>query len=208
MRLREDATCVLLDAADRASVRAMKFPLLLVVGAFLLLSACGEPRRFGDAGAAPVTVNVKVDRAFFSSMENRQGRPSAGAGVGFGSGGARSVGVGVGFSFSSTQVYLLGGDQVGQGNVFIKEVKWGDNTFEVPLASGRTLHLTVQAEGGRRGWEAIGTITVPAQDPTVAIVLDTNGAKLTVTPAPAAPAPQPAPATTEPTPVPAPNPAP
>lgn len=163
--------------------------------AVLLLTACGEPRRFGDANGVPVTINLKVERAFFSSMENRQGRPSAGAGVGFGSGGHTGVGVGIGFSFSSTQVYLLGGDSVGQGNVFRKEVKWGDNTFNVPLAAERTLHLTVQAEGGRRGWEAIGTITVPAQNPAVTILLDGNGAKVTVTPAPAAaPAPQTAPA--------------
>ncbi|MBA3697956.1 MAG: hypothetical protein H0W78_03670 [Planctomycetes bacterium] len=164
--------------------------------AVLLLTACGEPRRFGDTNGMPVTITLTVERPFFSSMENRQGRPSAGAGVGFGSGGHSGVGVGVGFSFSSTQVYLLGGDAVGQGNVFRKEVKWGDNTFNVPLAAGRVLHLTVQAEGGRRGWEAIGTITVPAQTPAVTILLDANGAKLTVTPsaAPAAPAPQPAPA--------------
>lgn len=185
---------------------------LVILGflAVLLLSACGEPRRFGDTGGVPVTVTLKVERPFFSSMENRQGRPSAGAGVGFGSGGMTGVGVGVGFSFSSTQIYLLGGDSVGQGNVFRKEVKWGDNTFTVPLSTGRTLHLTVQAEGGRRGWEAIGTITVPAQDPKVDIVLDGNGAKFTVTPAtvPAAPATTPpAPAATPPAPA-APTPAP
>lgn len=172
---------------------------LIIILAFatgLLLSGCGEPRRFGDANGIPVTVNAKVERAFFSSMQNRQGRPSVGAGVGVGSGGWSSVGVGVGFQFSSTQVYLLGGDALGQGNVFRKEVKWGDNSFTVPLAAGRTLHLTVQVEGGRRGWEALGTITVPAQDPTVSLVLDGNGTTLNVTPAttpaPAAPVPPPA----------------
>jgi hypothetical protein len=162
---------------------------IFVVATALLLSACGEPRRFGDTGGVPVTITAQVERPFFSSMENRQGRPSAGAGVGFGSGGATGVGVGIGFSFSSTQIYLLGGDAVGQGNVFRQEVKWGANTFNVPLAAGRTLHLTVQAEGGRRGWESLGTVTVPAQDPQIAIVLDTNGAKMTVTPTAPAPAP-------------------
>lgn len=166
---------------------------VLVVAAVLVLSACGEPRRFGDANGVPVNVIAKIERPFFSTMQNRQGRPSAGAGVGISSGGWSSVGVGVGFQFSSTQVYLLGGDSIGQGNVFRKEMKWGENSFTVPLVAGRTLHLTVQAEGGRRGWEAIGTLTVPAQDPTVTLVLDGNGAKMTVTPAPAAP---PAPATT------------
>lgn len=184
--------------------------LAIAVATVLLLSACGEPRRFGDAGGVPVTVTVKVERAFFSSMENRQGRPSAAAGVGFGSGGHSGVGVGIGFSFSSTQVYLLGGDSVGQGNIFRKEIKWGDNSFTVPLAAGRTLHLTIQAEGGRRGWEAIGPLTVPAQDPTVAVLLDGNGAKVTVSPAPVpAPAPQPTapPAPAPPAPAPAETPA-
>ncbi len=164
-----------------------------------LLSACGEPRRFGDPGGVPVTITAQVDRAFFNTMENRQGRPSAGAGVGFGSGGTTGVGVGIGFSFSSTQVYLLGGDQVGQGNVFHKEVKWGDNTFSVPLTPGRTIHFTVQAEGGRRGWEALGPVVIPASDPHVAIQLDSNGGKLTVTPPAAA---TPPPATTTPVPTP------
>lgn len=186
---------------------------LLAILSVLLLSACGEPRRFGDNGGAPVTITVQVERPFFSSMENRQGRPSAGAGVGFGSGGMTGVGVGVGLSFSSTQVYLLGGDAVGQGNVFRKELKWGENTFTVPLVAGRTLHLAVQAEGGRRGWEAIGTLTVPAPEPKLVIQLDSNGAKLTVTPtvspaAAPAPAVTPAPAPTEPAATPAPTPAP
>ncbi len=173
---------------------------ILALATVLLLTACGEPRRFGDSGGVPVTINAQVERPFFSSMENRQGRPSAGAGVGFGSGGATGIGVGIGFSFSSTQIYLLGGDAVGQGNIFRKEMKWGDNTFSVPLTAGRTLHLTVQAEGGRRGWESIGTVTVPAQDPQIAIVLDTNGAKMTVTPAiaPAAPPAPVAPPETQP----------
>ena len=182
--MRQARLCALHAGGGRVSLPIMNRHLaILAFVAVLLLSACGEPRRFGDTGGVPVTVTLKVERPFFSSMENRQGRPSAGAGVGFGSGGMSGVGVGIGFSFSSTQVYLLGGDAVGQGNIFRKEVGWGDNTFIVPLTAGRTIHLTVQAEGGRRGWEAIGAITVPAQDPKVDIVLDNNGAKFTVTPA-------------------------
>jgi hypothetical protein len=174
----------------------MKCPLtILAIVIGIALSGCGEPRRFGDPNGIPVTVKAKVERAFFSSMENRQGRPSVGAGGGFSSGGSSSIGVGVGLHFSSTQVYLLGGDAVGQGNVFRQEVKWGDNSFTVPLTAGRTLHLMVQAEGGRRGWESLGSITVPAKDPTVTLVLDGNGTTLNVTPAatpaPVAPAPTP-----------------
>lgn len=181
---------------------------VIVVAAVLVLSACGEPRRFGDANGVPVNVTATIERPFFSTMQNRQGRPSAGAGVGISSGGWSSVGVGIGFQFSSTQVYLLGGDSIGQGNVFRKEMKWGENTFTVPLAAGRTLHLTVQAEGGRRGWEAIGTLTVPAHDPTITLRLDGNGAHMTVTPATPAPtSPAPASATTPAQPTPAPEPA-
>jgi hypothetical protein len=159
----------------------------------LLLSACGEPRRFGDAGGISVTITAHIERAFVSGMENRQARPSVGAGAGFGSGGFSGVGVGVGLSFSSTQVYLAGGDNVGQANIFRKEVKWGDNTFTVPLTASRTLHLSVQVEGGRRGWEALPPVIIPTSDPTIALVLDSNGAKLTVTPVVPAPAPVPAP---------------
>ena len=171
----------------------MKPTVPLLCAAVLFLSACGEPRRFGDTGGVPVTVTAQVERPFFSSMENRQGRPSAGAGVGFSSGGHSSMGVGIGLSFSSTQVYLLGGDSVGQANVFRQELKWGDNQFSVPLTTGRTLFLAVQAEGGRRGWESLGQVSIPGQDPRIAIQLDGNGSKITVTPAVA-----PAPAATAP----------
>ena len=165
---------------------------LALLAVLLLLSACGEPRRFGDAGGIPVTITAHIDRAFVSGMENRQARPSVGAGAGFGSSGFSGVGVGVGLSFSSTQVYIVGGDNVGQANIFRQEIKWGDNTFTVPLTASRTLHLSVQVEGGRRGWEALPPVIIPPSDPAIAIMLDSNGAKLTVTPAVPAPAPAPA----------------
>ena len=74
-------------------------------------------------------------------------------------------------------------------------MKWGDNRFSVPLTPGRALHLTVTAEGGRRGWEAVGTVVVP-QDaaPAVNIALGAEGGKVTTTPAqPPVTAPQPPP---------------
>jgi hypothetical protein len=150
------------------------FTLLLIA----MLCGCGEPRQFGDVGGVDVQVTAEVERAFFKNMENRQGRPSAGAGVGFSSHGGSSTGVGIGFSFSSTQVYLVGGDHVGQSNVFKKELKWGSNTFTVPLNPGRVLHLTVVAEGGRRGWEAIGTVTIEANSPNVQVILSGDGAQV------------------------------
>ena len=93
-----------------------------------------------------------------------------------------------GVTFSSTQIYVLGGDAIGQADVFRQEVKWGDNTFTVPLTPGHVLQLTVQAEGGRRGWEALGSITVPMNDPTVRIALTGDGAKIELMTTPIAPA--------------------
>ena len=163
--------------------------LLTLLPLLLLFTACGEPRRFGDVGGVPVTVTTHIERAFVSGMENRQARPSVGAGVGFGSGGMSGMGLGVGLSFSSTQVFMVGGDNVGQANIFRQEIKWGDNTFTVPLMAGRTLHLSVHVEGGRRGWEALPPVIIPPSEPAIAILLDSNGAKLTVTPVVPAPAP-------------------
>ena len=163
--------------------------LFILISLLFIFSACGEPRRFGDVGGIPVTITAHIERAFVSGMENRQARPSVGAGAGFGSGGFSGVGVGVGLSFSSTQVYIVGGDNVGQANIFRQEIKWGDNTFTVPLAASRTLHLSVQVEGGRRGWEALPPVIIPLSEPAIAIVLDSNGAKLTVTPVVPTPAP-------------------
>jgi hypothetical protein len=136
-------------------------PALIVFA--LVLSACGQPRRFGDDGGVPVTFNVRLERGFVSDMKNRQARPSVGAGVGVGSGGHSSFGTGVGVTFTSTIVYLLGGDVPGSGQVFRKELEWGANTFQVPLRPGRSLTLTVQVQGAREGWESIGQITAPEQ---------------------------------------------
>jgi hypothetical protein len=162
----------------------------------MAIGGCGEPRRYGDTGGAPVKFQVKLEKPFFDAMSNRQWRPSVGAGAGFSSGGHSGVGAGVGFTFSSTEVFLLGGEAVAQADVFRQELKWGDNAFTVPLTPGRTLTLTVQAEGGREGWESLGTITVPnAPDAQVAITLAAGGGTVAVTPAPApAAAPGPAPA--------------
>ena len=159
----------------------------------LLMAGCGEPRRFGDTDGTPTAFSVSLDRAFVNGFENRQGRPSVGAGVGFSSGGGSYSGAGVGFTFSTTQVYLLGGDNIGQGEVFRQELKWGENSFSVPLKPGRTLHLTVMAEGGRRGWEGVGSLVAPQDTaPAVHIELGAQGGKITTTPAQPAATPVPA----------------
>jgi hypothetical protein len=151
----------------------MRLSLLFIMGFIFLgtLSSCGSPPRFGDEQGIPIQLQVQLERGVTKNMENRQGRPSAGAGVGFSSGGGTSTGVGVGLSFSSTTVYLVGGDNVGQGNVFRKELKWGDNSFSVPLAVGRTIHLSVVVEGGRRGWEVIGSTVISAEKPYLSVQL-------------------------------------
>jgi hypothetical protein len=123
--------------------------------------SCGTPRRFGDADGQPVSFHVELDREYVRSLSDRQVSTSMGVGVGSSSHGGRSAGVGVGVSFSSTQVYLLGGDAAAQGNVFRKQISWGDTEFTVPLTAGRVLHLTVQVQGGYQGWEAIGPVTIP-----------------------------------------------
>ena len=157
---------------------------LLALSAILCLAVgCGAKRRYGDEGGTPVTMRVTLDRAFVSDMKNRQGRVGVGVGAGMSSGGGSSIGTGVGLSFSSTTVYLVGGDGPGQGQVFRKEIEWGESSFSVPLTPGRTLHLTVQVEGGRQGWEAIGSVEIPrAPAPTVDVVLGAAGPKLSAGP--------------------------
>jgi len=170
-------------------------PLVIAVMASAMLG-CGKPRRYGDEGGIPIAFSVTLDRAFVSDMRNRQARPSVGAGVGFGSGGHSSIGTGVGLSFSATTVYILGGDSVGTGNLFRKELEWGENHFTVPLKPGRQLALTVQAQGGREGWEGVGTVYAPAvSGGEVRIELGSSGPKII---APIAEPIQPAPAATTP----------
>jgi len=150
-----------------------------VVCGLALLTACGEPRRFGDIGGTPTSVRVTLDRAFVSGMQNRQAHVDVGVGGSVSSSGHSSIGTGIGLSFSSTTVYLLGGENAAEGQIFRKEIKWGEGTFTVPLTPGRTLHLTVQVQGGREGWEAIGSVVIPVTaNPTVTIGLSDAGAHL------------------------------
>jgi hypothetical protein len=163
---------------------------LAILAVAALATGCGSRRRFGDADGTPVLFQVKVERAFFDAMRNRSWSPSVGAGAGFSNRGYSGLGLGLGLGYSTTSVFLLGGDAVGQGNVFRKELRWGENSFSVPLRAGRTLALMVQAEGGRSGWEGLGSITVPSDAaPGVRIVMDADGGKVTPTAAVGSPAP-------------------
>jgi len=156
---------------------------VLIALCSLLLTACGTPRRYGDTGGVPVVFHVNVDRAFVAGMQNRQGRVGVGVGGSLSSGGHSSLGTGVGLSFSATTIYLVGGDGAGEAQVFRQELKWGESSFTVPLAPGRTLFLTVQAQGGRDGWEAIGSLVIPPGDkPQVTVRLTDTGAQLSAAP--------------------------
>lgn len=145
----------------------------------LACGGCGAKRAEGDAGGVPVSFRVTLERPFVSNM-GRGGSAGVGVGVGTGvsSSGASSMGVGVGLGFSSTTVYLLGGDETGHAGLFRRKLSWGDNDFTIPITPGRQVALTVQVEGGRKGWEGIGAVTVPVNvaKPNVTITLNQTGA--------------------------------
>jgi len=159
----------------------------------LLAAGCGSARRFGDPEGTPVTMSVRVEKPFFDNMSRHTWQPSAGAGIGFTPGGGRGLGLGLGLGFTTTSVYLIGGSAPGQADAFRKEIKWGENTFEVPLRPGRLLVVGVQAEGGRSGWESLGQVTIPASGHSrVRVVMDADGGKVMLaedTPAKTAPNP-------------------
>lgn len=166
-------------------------PLALAL-AVLLLAGCASSRRYGDPGGIPVAFEVHVERAFFDNMSNHQWSTGVGAGAGFSNHGSTGLGLGLGLGFSTTSVYLIGGEGAGEAGVFRKQVSWGDNHFTVPLAPGRSLVLGVQAEGGRQGWESLGSVAIPSgPDPHVRIVLDAGGGKVITDPAKPPPTPAP-----------------
>lgn len=177
-------------ALPRSKVPPMRRPLrpllatAALIGTALLATGCGKARRYGDDGGVPVVFSVTLERASVADMSNRQWRPSVGAGVGMSSGGRSSFGTGVGLSFSATEVYLLGGDGPAEAQIFRRELKWGENRFAVPLTPGRTLHLTVKAQGGREGWESLGAVTIPsAPEPRVTVFIVGDGTRVITEPA-------------------------
>ena len=147
----------------------------------LTVSGCGASRVEGDADGVLVPFAVQVDEAFFSRMADHRTSVGTGAGVGFGSGGSTGLGLGFGLGFHATTVYLLGGEHPGEAGSFRRKLSWGENHFVIPLRAGRTVNLTVQAEGGRQGWESVGvlTVAVPAAD-QVDLKLDRNGVVSTI----------------------------
>jgi hypothetical protein len=161
-----------------------------LAAALILLSGCGDERRYGDAGAPPVAFTVHLERSFLNGMRNMQGHASASAGAVAPPMGVPSVGGGVGFSFASTEVALLGGEGEGDDVLFRRAIFWGDNAFTVPLLPGRRLFLAVEAEGGREGLTSLGELVVPGgASARIVLELVGAGARMVVSPAPPAPAP-------------------
>lgn len=144
----------------------------------VLAAGCASERRFGDPGGTPVGFEVHVELAFFDSMANHQLHAGGGAGAGFSNLGSTGLEPGL----SSTTIHLIGEDGAGEAGVFRKQVSWGDNHFTVPLVPGRSLVLSIQAEGGWEGWESLGAVVIPSgREPHVQIVLNANGGKVSAT---------------------------
>jgi len=148
----------------------MKLTIWSAFAVALLVSGCGESRRNGDPGGEPVSFRIHLERRYVRHMQNQQWTPSGAVAVGSGSNGGPYVSSGLSMSFSATSVYIYGGDKIATADVFVRELKWGDNAFTVPLAPHRQLFLTVKATGGREGYQLVGTVTIP-DSPQAAIRL-------------------------------------
>ena len=159
----------------------LKLKMLIVVGCFMGLTACGGSRQMGDIGGVPVEFEVLLERPFVAAMENKQARLGASAGATVGSHGT-STGIGFGLSFQSTNVYLYGGNKAGQANIFRKKLKWGDNHFTIPMNVKRKAVFSVVVSGGRSGWEAIGDYTVKNAGNAVRVLLSETGATVETAP--------------------------
>ncbi len=90
----------------------------------------------------------------------------------------------------STTLFLLAGDGPAQAQVFRLRLAEPSTSFSVAIRPGRRVIVTLQASGGREGWQEIGEFTA-APDQLVRVTLDANGPRLETTPAPA-PDPKPA----------------
>jgi hypothetical protein len=177
--------------ATSSTAIARSSVLVSVALAAVLLSACGDERRYGDAGARPVDFTVHLERQYIRNLADRHIGVGFGAGGSWSSNGSSGTGMGIGLTFAATTVTLYGGDGVAESQVFQQELKWGDNSFAVPLAPGRVIYLMVRAEGGHEGWESIGNVTVPsatAANPAIIINLAGSGRSIATNP-PSAPAP-------------------
>ncbi len=153
---------------------------LLIVTTVLSSTACGGRRRYGDPDGRPTAFDVTLHRGFVAGM-HRRSPVGVGAGVSIGPGGMRS-GLGLGLTARSTSVTLLAGDDVGSARCFRQPLRWGRNRFTVPIRDGRDLVFTVQADGGRQGFERIGALTISGSQPLVIIDLNDDGATVRLEP--------------------------
>ena len=145
----------------------------------LAITGCGS-RRYGDPDGRPTVFEVTLQRDFVAGM-HRRSPVGLGAGVSVGRGGIRP-GIGLGITARSTSITLLAGEDVGSGRCFRQSLRWGRNRFTVPIRSGRDLVFTIQAQGGREGFERIGALTITGERPLVTIDLDADGADINLAP--------------------------
>jgi hypothetical protein len=163
----------------------------------LALAGCGGPYHRvarGDTDGVPVRMEVEISRDFVRDLRNRGpgGREVVVYNQGFYTGwwgGYGHPGYGTcppGYRYrydpfwhssvywtgpAPTAVYLLGGDGPSQGRLLRTELDYGLNLIDVPIRSGRSVTLTVQAYGGDEGWEVVGTFTA-ADKPGQVVRLD------------------------------------
>ncbi|MBA3686140.1 MAG: hypothetical protein H0W72_13005 [Planctomycetes bacterium] len=84
----------------------------------------------------------------------------------------------------STSLSLLAGDGPAQAQLFRLRVSESSESFSLPIRAGRRVVVTLQASGGRQGWQVLGEFdAAPGQ--IVRISLDGSGPRLSITPPPA-----------------------
>jgi len=87
------------------------------------------------------------------------------------------------YSAGYQHVFLLAGDGPAEDEVFHRRIHPGHHAFVALVTPGRTVTLSIQADGNRMGWKVIGHFTAAGQDGgRVHIILDADGSVLQVFP--------------------------
>lgn len=163
----------------------------IVLVALLLVGCSSSPhaRIGGDADGIPVAVNVRYDREalealtaganyqrtvvidrypFWHGGYHYRHCPPYGYGYGY-------IGGWYGPPLSyepSTRLALLLGRGPGEAQYLRARLEDGEWSWTIAMAAGQTIHITIQASGGRSGWTEIGTATVV---PHLRIDIDLSG---------------------------------
>jgi hypothetical protein len=87
------------------------------------------------------------------------------------------------YSAGYQHVFLLAGNGPAEDEVFHRRIHPGHHAFVALVNPGRTVTLSIQADGNRTGWKVIGHFTAAGQDGgRVHIILDADGSVLQVFP--------------------------